>query len=180
MGVSIERVEGTPEEAESLIRDLVAAYFDWAGAEQVARGRLGAAELPAVLRLVEANVRAELPAMLSARGRLLVAKIGAEVVGLGAIKPVDQITAEVKRMFIDPAHRGRGIARALIGDLIAAARAGGYRRLRLETADFMTSAHGLYRAVGFRDVPMFDGGEAVGIGLQSGMHFMELRLDVQG
>lgn len=132
-GLIVERIEGSPARAGALVHDLVAAYLDWAGAEQVARGRLSAVELHSVRRMVEGNVRAELPAMLAAR--------------------------------------------RLIEELVAAARIEGYRALRLETADFMTGAHTLYRAVGFRDAPMFDGGEAVAIGLSEGMHFMELALD---
>ncbi len=40
----------------------------------------------------------------------------------------------------------------------------------------MTSAHALYRSVGFRDVPMFDHGESAKIGLADGMYLMELTL----
>jgi ribosomal protein S18 acetylase RimI-like enzyme len=125
---------------------------------------------------VRAHVRAELPAMLGPRGRLLIDRQNGSVTGMVGLKPVDARTGEIKRMIVDPAGRGQGIARALIERLIADARAEGYERLRLETADFMTSAHALYRSVGFRDVPMFDDGEAVTIGLVDGVHFMELTL----
>jgi ribosomal protein S18 acetylase RimI-like enzyme len=58
-------------------------------------------------------------------------------------------TAEIKRMYVEPAHRRGGMGRALLDQLIAAARAGGYEHVRLDSPDFMTAAHGLYRSSGF-------------------------------
>jgi ribosomal protein S18 acetylase RimI-like enzyme len=172
----IERVQGEPAEAEALTAHLIDWYLDWAGGEQVARGRFDAESLAAALGQVRVHVRDELPAMLGSRGRLLIDRQNATVTGMVGLKPVDATTGEVKRMIVDPAGRGQGIARALIERLIADARAEGYERLRLETADFMTSAQALYRSVGFRDVPMFDDGEAATIGLADTMRFMELTL----
>ncbi len=163
----IERVTGDPAEAEALTRHLIDWYLDWAGAEQVARGRFDAAGLAAAHAQVRVHVRAELPAMLGDRGRLLIDRQDGVVAGMLGLKPVNDTIGEIKRMIVDPAFRGRGIADAA---------AEGYRTLRLETADFMTEAHALYRSVGFRDVPVFDGGEAAKIGLADSMRFFELRL----
>jgi ribosomal protein S18 acetylase RimI-like enzyme len=52
-------------------------------------------------------------------------------------------------MWVDPAHRRANISRAMLDHLIAAARAAGYQRIRLDSPDFMTSAHALYRSFGF-------------------------------
>ncbi|HUR75449.1 MAG TPA: GNAT family N-acetyltransferase [Sporichthya sp.] len=172
----IERVEGGVEDAEALTAHLIDWYLAWAGGEQVARGRFTAEELPATLEQVRAHVRAELPAMLGPPGRLLICRQNGLVTGMVGLKPVDEHRGEIKRMVVDPAHRGRGIARALLDRLVADARTEGYQRLRLETVDFMTSALGLYQSVGFREVAGFEGGEAVTLGMADGMHFLELAL----
>src|SRR5262245_65080004 len=119
----------------------------------------------------------ELPHLLGPRGRLLVAHTNFEIVGVGALKPVDTTVAEIKRMYVRPSVRGQGIGREILERLLADARTIGYRVARLETATFMREAHALYRAQGFQDAPMFDHNEASMSGLESFMLFMELRLD---
>jgi GNAT superfamily N-acetyltransferase len=119
----------------------------------------------------------ELPHLVGPRGRLLVAWMGSEAVGVGALKPIDHTVVEIKRMYVRPHARGRGIGRTILETLIADARAIGYRVARLETALFMREAHALYRSMGFRDRPIFDRTEASLSGLDHLMLFMELRLD---
>jgi GNAT superfamily N-acetyltransferase len=84
---------------------------------------------------------------------LYLAEIGGEPAGTGGLKHVAAGVAEIKRMYVDPAFRGRGIARAVLERLIADGRAAGYHRLRLETAVWMVEAHALYRSCGFVDAP---------------------------
>ena len=55
-------------------------------------------------------------------------------------------------MYVPPAYRGTGIGRAIINQLIDDARSIGYRRLRLESLEFLDAAHTLYRSVGFRNI----------------------------
>jgi GNAT superfamily N-acetyltransferase len=118
----------------------------------------------------------ELPHLLGPRGRLLVARDDSGVVGVGALRPVDGTTAEIKRMYVRPRARGQGIGRAILERLLSDARAIGYRVARLETAAFMSEAHALYGSVGFRRRPIFDGTEAGISGLDALMLHMELRL----
>jgi len=61
-------------------------------------------------------------------------------------------TAEIKRMYVDPLHRRGGLGRAMLGQLIAEAQITGYERVRLDSPDFMTAAHSLYRSTGFKDI----------------------------
>jgi GNAT superfamily N-acetyltransferase len=63
-------------------------------------------------------------------------------------------------MYVAPEERGRGVGRALLAALEAAARALGLSRLVLETGDRQREAIALYRRAGFRDIPPF--GEYVG------------------
>jgi len=62
---------------------------------------------------------------------------------------------ELKRMFVRPALRGRGLARAILAHLEAHARAEGCGVLRLETGIRQQDAIGLYQSAGFRRIPPF-------------------------
>ncbi|HKA89537.1 MAG TPA: GNAT family N-acetyltransferase [Haliangiales bacterium] len=83
------------------------------------------------------------------RGVFLVARLDGEPVGCGALRRLDDTTAELKRMFVDPATRGRGVGRALLDALEREAAALGVRRLVLETGERQREALALYRRSGF-------------------------------
>jgi GNAT superfamily N-acetyltransferase len=118
----------------------------------------------------------ELPKLVGPGGRLLLARAGDEPVGVAVLKPVDRATAEIKRMYVRPVVRGRGVGRALLQRLVDDARAEGYRTARLESLRFMIEAHALYRSLGFVDTEMFDGSEAAMSGLEGVTCFMQLEL----
>ena len=63
--------------------------------------------------------------------------------------------AEIKRMYVVPAHRGRGIARGVLAELERSAAAAGRRRMVLETGDRQPEAVALYTSSGYRPVPRF-------------------------
>ncbi|MEZ0449599.1 GNAT family N-acetyltransferase [Cellulomonas sp. ICMP 17802] len=89
-------------------------------------------------------------------GLLLVARRGDRPVGCGALRFVDGETAEVKRVWVDPSARGRGLARSLLGELEAHARQRGVRTLRLETNETLHEAIALYRSAGYVEVDPFN------------------------
>jgi ribosomal protein S18 acetylase RimI-like enzyme len=88
-------------------------------------------------------------------GVLLVATLAGNPAGCVAFKRLDGETCEVKRMFVDPAFRKRGVARALMARLLGEAAARGYRRVRLGTLHTMTAAQALYRDLGFVEIPRY-------------------------
>lgn len=102
---------------------------------------------------------AELPgAYAPPAGALLLARVGDAVAGVVALRPMDEDGAgEMKRLYVRPAHRGRGIARALVAAVLAEARARGYRVLRLDTLDRMAAARQLYAQLGFAAGAEIDG-----------------------
>ncbi len=77
----------------------------------------------------------------------------------GAFRPFEG-AVEIKRMFVAPALRGRGLARAMLDFLEAEAIKKGYARAVLETGRQMTEALGLYRSRGWKEIPAF--GQFVG------------------
>ncbi len=80
-----------------------------------------------------------------------------EPVAGGGLRRLDKDVAEIKRMFVEPAARGRGHGRRVLSELEAVAAELGYRRLRLDTAQSMTTAIALYRGAGYRDIPDYNG-----------------------
>src|SRR3979490_399062 len=83
------------------------------------------------------------------RGTFLVARDGGRAVGCGAIRVLDPTTAEAKRMYVEPDHRGKGVGWAVLVGPADAARQLGVRRLVLETGIHQEAAISLYRRAGF-------------------------------
>ena len=83
------------------------------------------------------------------RGRLLLATVGERPAGCVALRELSDSACEMKRMFVDPGLRGRGVGRALGESVVRAARAAGYRRMLLDTSFRQTEAQELYRRLGF-------------------------------
>jgi putative acetyltransferase len=98
----------------------------------------------------------ELPgAYARPRGRLLLAFEDDALAGCGALRPIAEDVAELKRMWVRPAFRGRGLGRRIAEELISAAREEGYRTARLDTLETMREAIALYRSLGFREIPPY-------------------------
>ncbi|HEX9098329.1 MAG TPA: GNAT family N-acetyltransferase [Candidatus Dormibacteraeota bacterium] len=85
-------------------------------------------------------------------GIFVIARADGRAVGCGALRRLDDTSAEVKRMYVEPGLRGRGIAKDILDHLEAAARGMGVRRLVLETGIYQAEAIGLYRRVGFNPI----------------------------
>lgn len=85
-------------------------------------------------------------------GTFVVARLDGTAVGCGAIRRLDEMTVEVKRMFVEPEMRGRGVAKQVLDRLEGDARAMGVSRLVLETGIHQAEAIGLYRRAGFMPV----------------------------
>ena len=76
-------------------------------------------------------------------------------VGCGALRPLGDGVAEVKRMYVVPAARGRGLSKLVLAGLEAAARDRGWTTLRLETGPRQPEAVALYEGTGYRPIAAF-------------------------
>jgi ribosomal protein S18 acetylase RimI-like enzyme len=90
-------------------------------------------------------------------GVVLIAWDGAEAAGAIAYRMLEPGVAEMKRLYVRPAFRGRSLGRELANELIDDARARGYRTIMLDTLESMSAARTLYRDLGFVPVePYYD------------------------
>jgi putative acetyltransferase len=85
-------------------------------------------------------------------GRLLLALEEDRVIGCRALRPMGESVCEMKRLYVRPAFRGKGVGSTLIDSLVRSAREVGYRRMRLDTLPFMTRAISMYRTLGFEEI----------------------------
>ncbi len=90
------------------------------------------------------------------QGILLIANINGETAGCVAMRRLDAQTGEMKRLYVRPAFRSRGLGKQLISEAIQAARRNGYKALRLDTLPSMAAAQGLYRSFGFSEIPAYN------------------------
>jgi putative acetyltransferase len=91
-----------------------------------------------------------------AGGMFLVALNGEQVIGSGALRKLDDETAELKRMWLLEAYHGQGVGYRLITQLFDFARGQGYIRVRLQTSPEQVRALVFYRKVGFYEIPCYN------------------------
>jgi len=86
-------------------------------------------------------------------GRLLLAEFDNQLAGCVALHKFDGDICEMKRLYLRPKFRGKGLGRILAEAIIAAARQIGYLRMRLDTVGpVMKDAVAMYRKLGFREI----------------------------
>jgi GNAT superfamily N-acetyltransferase len=141
----VELVAFVPEAHEADLRELLTAYL----AEGTARlDRAFGIEQDIAAATVA--VMGQLSQFAPPAGRLLLVAEGETVLGCGGLRPLGPGVAEIKRMYVRPEVRGRGLSRKLLDALLAAARQAGYQEVRLDTDGLMPAARRLYPAAGFQ------------------------------
>src|SRR5579863_5475762 len=104
-------------------------------------------------------------------GRLYLALEGARPAGCIALRKITADDCEMKRFYVCPLFRGKGVGKRLAAAIIGEARQMGYKRMLLDTVPSMKRAIVLYRALGFKPIPPYRHNPI------PGASFMELILD---
>jgi putative acetyltransferase len=93
-------------------------------------------------------------AIIAQGGHIIMAENGEEVVGTCALIRLNDESFELAKMAVKPSARGLGIGQRLGAAVVERARRAGARRVELLTNSALLPALGLYRRLGFRDVPL--------------------------
>lgn len=101
------------------------------------------------------------------RGVLLLSEMEGMLAGCAAVRPLDDVTCELKRVYVRPDFRGSGMGSRLTETALQAAREMGYKSIRLDTLPQMAAAQRLYEDLGFHDIPAYYGKP------MAGQRFME-------
>ena len=89
------------------------------------------------------------------RGALFLAWVEGDSAGCVGVRPIDGHTCEMKRLYVRPEFRVRGVGRVLAERAVEEGRNLGYDRMVLDTVPSMTAAIALYRSMGFSDIPPY-------------------------
>ena len=103
------------------------------------------------------NELAELPGYYAPPdGRLLLVECQGQLAGCVALHKLEPGICEMKRLYLRPRSRGKGLGRVLAERIIAEARQIGYQRMRLDTVEpVMKDAVAMYRKLGFKEIPPY-------------------------
>jgi GNAT superfamily N-acetyltransferase len=132
------------------VRNLKRSYLAWQ--RQTHNDRLDLVEKYFDPKAFETEL-ASLPGKFAPpAGRLLLAHYDGIPVGTVALRDLGNQICEMKSMFVESQHLGKGIGRALAEAVIQDARRIGYTKMRLDTGPRQIAAQTLYRSLGFREI----------------------------
>jgi len=97
------------------------------------------------------------------RGRFFLAMAGNAVLACGGLVWIDRTTAEIKRMWVAPSARGRGLATRLLAFLEQTAVASDRPKLRLDTNPVLLEAIAMYRKAGYSDIERYNDNPYAGL-----------------
>ncbi len=129
------------------LRQLFGEYLEWVNARCIEEYDISFDTGEVLERTMD-----ELGQFYPPEGRLFLCEYDSQLAGCGCLRRIGDGIGEIKRMYVRPDHRGRGIGRSLLEDALTAARQNGYSTVRLDSTRFMKEAQALYRSAGFRDI----------------------------
>jgi GNAT superfamily N-acetyltransferase len=131
------------------VRRMLEEYVAWIGLD------LAFQEINAELEGLPGDYTPPRGALFVAEDRDLPAEtrhVTERLLGTIGLRPFDGSVCEMKRLFVRPGARGRGVAKQLIAVALAEARRLRYSEMRLDTLPMMGDAQSLYTSLGFHDI----------------------------
>jgi GNAT superfamily N-acetyltransferase len=154
---------------DDAITDLMVEYLQWA-LSMMARERV---VFPGSFD--SKSVRESLGVYRPPVGRLLIAELHKNPVGVGALRSLRDGRVEIKRMYVRPEARGIHVGSKILDGLIEEAKRMNARIVLLDSAWFMSQAQELYKSRGFLERPSYEGTE-IPVNLRPRWRFFEKRL----
>ena len=143
--VDLVAVDDAPTRAAG--RALIAEYLRW-----IARSAKASYGLSFDVDAMVASDIDDRAKFYPPSGRFYLVRYSGSYVGVGCLKRLTPTLAEIQRMYVQPHVRGVGAGRRLVEQLLADARDIGYEVVRLESLKFLSTAHTLYKSVGFVEI----------------------------
>jgi ribosomal protein S18 acetylase RimI-like enzyme len=147
-------------EHRHMVLDLTREYFAWMNVEiRQAMGRsipeiVGMELEPYITSVMNGICRSAPP-----ESAFHIGLLHGRAVGMGGLRRLPDGSAEVVRIYVKPEHRGFGIGKMILQQLIDEAASMGYSELRLDTGVFMKAAQSIYKAAGFTEIAPYAGAE---------------------
>lgn len=157
------------------IRDLSLEYLQWVNTKLYEYFGTGVDDVP---KYVEEDLQ-HIDKFLPPLGRFFLCYVDERLAGMAALRKLDPGIGEIKRMYVRPEFRRRGLGRALFNRLVEEAYLMNFQCLRLDSAPFFVEAHQLYRSSGFQDIEPYQGAE-IPKEFHGNWFFMEKQLPKKG
>jgi GNAT superfamily N-acetyltransferase len=173
-----EIIQVKTDEYNSVLKTLFSEYLEWVllKCEEEFKVSYNINEL-----LKEAVENLEVDKFFPPSGRLYLVKNEDTFIGTACLREIGDNIGEVKRMYVKPVFRGKGLGRTLLNKLLEDAKNYGYLKLQLDSGPFMKTAQTLYKSVGFRKTNPYPESEVLGDNIPPEITknwiFMELNLE---
>lgn len=139
---------------------LTMAYFEWMNDQIVEQCQCSIEDIVGMpLTSYVSSVYESICPDHADQGRFYLLLSEKQAVAMGGVRRLPDGSAEVVRIYTDPSHRGNGYGAVMLDKLISDAVIWGCEKIKLDTGNFMTSAHKLYESLGFKDTDPYVGAE---------------------
>ena len=166
-------VQATMPEHREVVRALFAEYLRWVCPRIYEEYHAVFDPEPMIAHDMET-----IDIFLPPKGLLLVSFEDDLPAGCACTRTIGEGIAELKRMYVRPSHRRKGIGAALVKESIRRVRELNYEEIRLDSAGFMVDAHRVYQSMGFTEISAYDGSE-IPVEYREHWVFMTLGLELR-
>ncbi|NVM45809.1 MAG: GNAT family N-acetyltransferase [Candidatus Lokiarchaeota archaeon] len=127
-------------------------YLTWIASEMQERYEINMVLLmgKTVSKYVENSIE-DLSSYVPPTGIYYIIQKDSSIIGMGALRTLKKSIGEIKRMYIKPNYRGNGYGKKILELLLEKGKEFGFSSIRLDTGEFMTAAHRVYRLAGFQE-----------------------------